>query len=323
MPSDADPAEVCRDLLRPACAPFQAAVARTIEEVRTLLDARSTNEEEQVRDAGASLGAFAAGRVDPQRFSALLAHSLSLGDRDAARIERAFEILRSLNQRRDALLDLRVPAGASVHAAVDQRLAEIGRAFGAAHVVTAIRGGTYDDDLHAGWLEAYPFARWSAAERALAPALFIEVAGADLRAGSLGPFLDGRLKIVVSVSAPAPVAPLARLIAPRTFVLQTDDPRAVEALAAWKGPGAAALVPEGAARFCHDPAAGGLRLDHRPGGRPRPVGGTSAAQQEEDLALLQAWSGVGGAAPSSVAAAPSDTAGQLATWLLQQANLGN
>lgn len=330
MPSDAaateERAAVLRDVLRTAQDPLHSALARTIEEVRTLLDARPTSEEEHVRGAGAALGAFAGGRVDPKRFSALLTHTLTLDDIAAEGIERAFAVLRDLNERLDSLVDLRVSPGTSLRDAVDQRLAQIGCAFGAAHVVTAIRAGKYDEAEHAGLLTKYPFARWSAAERALAPALLVEVDGADVRAPALSEFLDGSLRVVLSVTGPCPVAPLARLIAPRTFVQQTDDAHTLDAFVAWQGTAIGALVPSAAARFCHVPAAAGggvaaLEIVHLPDGKPQRVGAASTNQQLEDLELLTAWKpGVDAAAPSAESAA-DDSAGRLASWLLQQADL--
>ncbi|MDJ0520606.1 MAG: hypothetical protein QNJ90_00880 [Planctomycetota bacterium] len=330
MPSETaaltDLVAACRAALEPAQAPFHDALARTIEEVRTFLDRRPTSAEEQVQDASASLGAFASGRVDPERFSALLTHSLTIDDSDAERIERAFDVLRELNERLASLLHVRVPAGGDIRDVVATRLAEIGRAFGAAHFVQAIRSGSYEEAEHATLLDDYPFARWSSAERALTPALLVEVDGADLHAPALAEFLDGTSRLVLHVSGASPVAPLARLIAPSTYVLQTDDAAALGALVAWSGTGIAAVLPEGTARFRHDPTAaenGRLRLEvqHLPEARPQPVGGASTSQQEEELALLAAWTKQAEAPAVAPAPAEDDVAGRLAGWLLEHANL--
>jgi len=310
--------------LRPAADPFRSALARTIEEVRTFLDARDTGESNLVSGAEASLGSFAAGRVDPERFAALLSQTLSLDESASKRIEAAFEALRDLNDRLDALLHVRVPVGGSLRDAVAGRLAEIGRAFGAAHIVSAVRADNYVESVHAGLLRGFPFARWSPTERELAPPLIVEVAGSDCRAASLAEFLDGSLKILLHVEGPAPVAPLARLIAPLTYVAQTHRIDDLAAFAGWEGAGVVALMPEEAARFRHDPAAGSdptarLRIEQVPEDRLTAVGGTSAAQQREDLELLAAWAAV---SPASTACASSDDpAGKLAAWLLQQADL--
>jgi hypothetical protein len=188
--------------------------------------------------------------------------------------------------------------------------------------VAAARAGSEDDAEQAALLAAYPFERWNPAERDLAPPLAVDVAGADCHAAGLADLLDGRLKILLRVSGPCPAAPLARLVAPRTYVLQTDAETDLQGLVAWDGPGVAALVPEGVARFCHDPGAEpGQRLHvaHVPDGALRPVGGASAAQQAEDLALLAAWAG----AQPAPASTPDvdDPAGRLAAWLLQQTDL--
>jgi len=330
MPSEVtpsfEPSDAVRKLLQRARDPFHSALARAIEELRTFLNARETTPEEHVRGAEASLGAFASGRVDAERFSALLSQTLSLDPSDAERMERAFVVLCGLNERIDALFELRVPPGGSLHDEVEQRLSEIGRAFGAAHVVAEIRAGTYNETWHAPMLEAYPFARWSAAERVLAPALYVEVQGIDCRAAALAEFLDGHARIVLRVAEPCPVAPLARLITPRAYVAQTDDLDALKALATSDGPAIAALVPEDAARFVHAPAAngnaGGLQVAHLPEGIPHRVGGVSSAQQKEDLRLLAGWTSPATPAPADVVES-EDTSGKLASWLLQQADLGS
>ncbi len=323
IPSPVDAAQACRDVLRPARDPFHSALAHTIEEVRTFLDARPTSPENQVRDMGASLGAFAAGRVDAERFAALLTHTLDIEGGEAALIERAYEVLRELNQRFDALLELRVPPGGSLRDSVAKRLGEIGRAFGAAHLVNEIRAGRFDESQHGSFLDTYPFARWSSAERALAPALFVEVGGADCHAPALAEFLDGSMRIVLSVDGPSPVAPLARLISPRTYVVQAHDRGALGGFVAYKGAGVAALLPAGTATFQHDPAADALEIGSRPEGRPKPVGGASSRQQEEDLALLDVWTRSAAPAVEAASADADDVAGRLAGWLIQQAHLGD
>jgi hypothetical protein len=104
-------------------------------------------------------------------------------------------------------------------------------------------------------------------------------------------------------------------------------------LVTWEGPGVAALVHPAAARFVHDPRAGRtpaerLWVAYLPAEPPRrAIDGISAAQQAEELALLQALAQPAPPAPSVVAATPSaapeaqaaDPAAQLAAWLLAQA----
>ena len=322
MPSEPSVADL--PVLGRAAAPFRSALARTIEEVRTFLDARGTSPENQVVGTQASLGAFAAGRVDPVRFSALLAQTISLDEKAAERVQRAFGVLRELNERLDDLLRLSLPAGMSLRAAVGDRLAHIGRAFGAAHLVAAVRAERYDPAEHGDLLDAFPFARWGAAERRLAPPLVVDLAGTDCKAAALSDLMDGGFKCVLRVRDACPAAPLARLVTPRTFVVQTDDPASLEAFAAWEGAGIAALVPEGAARFHHDPRAGAsaaerLLVAHLPDKPLRSVGGVSAAQQQEEIGMLAAWAQAA-PAPADVSVG-DDPAGKLAAWLLQQARL--
>ena len=82
-------------------------------------------------------------------------------------------------------------------------------------------------------------------------------------------------------------------------------------------------MPEGAAKFVHDPGAGEttyerfttLELPREV--RKRAVGGISVWQQAEDLALLEALAVV----PAPAGEAASDPAGKLSAWLLSQTNL--
>ncbi len=90
----------------------------------------------------------------------------------------------------------------------------------------------------------------------LCPPLVIEVEGQDLRPASLAELLEGGQKIVLVVNGPAAPAPLVRLITPGVTVIQTDDPAELSALGAVDGPGIAALMPEGAAKFMHIPGDG-------------------------------------------------------------------
>ena len=109
---------------------------------------------------------------------------------------------------------------------------------------------------------------------------------------------------------------------------------------AFDGPVIAAVMPEGAARFTHDPAAGDgyaarLSVDHLPDADSlAAVGPISVFQQAQDLAHLSALAASGGAVGASVIASaagataggaaktgPSTPADRLAGWLLQQAQL--
>jgi len=128
----------------------------------------------------------------------------------------------------------------------------------------------------------------------MAPPLVVELDGSDLRAAALSEFLDGSQKIVLLVRGEAPPAALVRLVTPRTFVLQTSDVAELSRVAGFAGPGVAALVPESAARFVHDPARG-AHLHQRitvlslPKNRSCDrLGDLSGFQQTEELGQLEA-----------------------------------
>ena len=110
--------------------------------------------------------------------------------------------------------------------------------------------------------------------------------------------------------------------------------------AAWDGPGIAALGPDEAAQFVHDPSAGAapwqrLTLTAKPEGAPRrAIAGLSVAQQADELQLLEILAAAPAApAPLAgpthagpVAGAPAraaDPADRLAAWLLDQADLSS
>ncbi len=75
----------------------------------------------------------------------------------------------------------------------------------------------------------------------------VAVDGSEVHAGALAEFADGREKLVLVVRGASAPAPLARCITPGTLVLQTDDGRGLDRVAAFDGPAIAAIVPEGAA----------------------------------------------------------------------------
>ena len=139
------------------------------------------------------------------------------------------------------------------------------------------------------------------------------------------------MKIVLLVNGDAPPAALVRLITPRTFVLQATDAKELGRVAAAEPPAIAALLPEGAASFVHDPALGerfGDRLTvHRiPDTPPRKkLGGISARQQLEELEQLRALASLS-EAPAAPELATSSHAqmtsvDKLASWLLSQTDL--
>jgi len=172
-----------------------------------------------------------------------------------------------------------------------------------------------------------PQSRWNRAERMIAPPLIVLVDGADLWAAEIAPILDGRQTIVFVVRGACPAAPLARLITPSVFVLQTSKPDMLANVQAAEGPAVAALVPEGCAEFVHTPANAAVHervsVLVAPDVPRRAIGAWSARQQQDDLQLLMELATPGVTKPKPIPGAPSATGAdpveQLAGWLLSQA----
>jgi hypothetical protein len=161
----------------------------------------------------------------------------------------------------------------------------------------------------------------------------VEVDGQDLKVGSIGELMSGNQKVVLVVNGKAAPAPLVRLITPGVTVMQTDDPAELAVLTAHDGPAVAALMPEGCAKFIHSPLAGGtlnqrLSVSFVPEKEPnRPLGSITAFQQAEELKQLEALGNAVQSVPAEEAEAavdgppPMDEAGQLASWLISQADV--
>jgi hypothetical protein len=329
------------EALQPAIAAFQAMLRSAAEEVQHRLVAIQTSTGDRVSRMANELGPFGAHHVDVARLTPLLGVPEVTDRHTVEMIEHALATLRDLVGSGDSLHVLTVPPNERPHEAVEWALARIGRGFGAARAVASLRSGNYKFADHARSLGSFPFARWTRTERLLAPPLVVEVTGTELSSAGLAEFLDGRSKIVLVVVGPCSPAPLARLITPGMFVMQAADAADLKRLADWDGPGIAALVPEGAARFVHDPSVSApsprLVLGNLPDGtRRRPVGGLSVAQQMEELRLLSALAAAPAAAAAPVAAAASaasaasstngaatDPAAKLAAWLLSQVDLSD
>ena len=344
-PSDADEGERLADAALAAVArqreAFRSALALTLDQVRNELDVQDAREDGTGARAAAELGRFAADRIDPERFAALTSASASEDDSWLEPAQRALETLRAVKDRGDGLFGTLVETGGDLYAEVDRALADAGRAFGAARLFELARAGKYVAAEHDPMLAAFPFRRWSAAERAKAPPLIVEVDGRDLVVGGLAGFLDGTLKLVLVVRGASPPAPLVRLVTPGILVLQTSEALELELVGKTAGPAIAALVPEEAGSFLHQPAAGGARVEvrHIPEEEPkRGLGQISAFQQAEELGLLaalaasaaEAGGGPGAAtAPGSAAGIedvpqrPAEPVDKLAAWLLKQADLSD
>ncbi|MEO8501380.1 MAG: hypothetical protein ABI565_10735, partial [Vicinamibacteria bacterium] len=121
-------------------------------------------------------------------------------------------------------------------------------------------------------------------------------------------------------------------VTPGTFVLQTVDGQGLDRVAGFEGPAIAALLPEGAAVFTHDPGKGSepwqrLTVTHLPPAPTRAVGSFSPWQMGQDLKMLADLARTPFALPGApgVKAAPAMGAGdavdRLAGWLLESSGL--
>ncbi len=336
------------EALRPRVADFRSAVASAEEEVRSWVAHHRGTTEFRGERALMELGPFAVGRMDPERFGLLLGAPEELEPVAVGVLERAEEILADVTLD-DTVHRLAVEPGGDLRDVVKAALARVGRVFGAARAVELARSGRFDPDGHNHLLGHLPFRQWNRAERSLAPPLVVEVEPEDLLPAGLGEFLDGRVKVVLVTRGPTAPAPLARLVTPGTFVVQTADPDDLRALADSPHPGVALLFDEEReeqARFVHDPDAGlapwqrldvrhlperptvgrGRRdpawveeLDHleamarTPAGGPPPPSGSSAPAGGDSMP------GSASAAPAEPA--PPEPADKLAAWLLSQTRL--
>lgn len=309
------------DAVRSRIDQFHAALTVTSEQVRGLLVASSNTEE----DRSEALGYFAKGKVNMERFNSFSPKSRRIEADAEAPVRAAQEVLKSLLAEGDDLFVIDLVEGRGLGHSLSVRLASIGRAFAAARVVDLAKNGAYKEDKHAATLERFPFAQWNSSERALAPALVVNVSGEDFKPSSVVPLLDTNMKIIFNVSGDAPAAALSRVISPRVFVQQINGEPDLKAFADYKGIAVAALLPETAVSFVHDPSAGSTTYERFVSiafpkeVRKRPIGGISPAQQAEDYSLLESLS----VPPEIAGEAASDPAGKLSAWLLSQTNLAD
>jgi len=333
MPSEELDTRILEVLAQPVGV-FRSSLAATAEQVRAAVEAHPVSGNGSPPAAGAELGAFAAGRMDAERFTSLLVRSEDFDDTTLGRIQDAHVALTALLERKNTLLHVDVAPGGNLRDAVAHALAEIGRAFGAARTFELARSARLQPAEHASLVRGFGFERWSRAERECAPPLIVHVDGADLRAGGLIEFLDGALKIVLVVRGATTAAPLVPLVRPHALVMQVSDATDLTRLATWEGAAVAALVPEGAARFIHDPSGGDqswsrLAVEFAPETPRAAVGGYSVSQQAEDLEQLAALA-LKPPEPPKTDAPPAplqanepvaDPADKLADWLIEQADL--
>jgi hypothetical protein len=330
MPSDPRLQQALAALAQPI-AEFQAIVESAILQGDTFLASQRANAAERAGRAALSLGEFAKGRIDAAGFAALFPPATVVSQEAVAAMRSALEILGEVRERGDALFVVDVPPGGRLGANLDDALTAAGRAFGAVVLAETVRSGRYAPE-HERLLQPREFRSWNKVERRFAPPLIVLVDGADLRSGAITDFADGREKIVIVVRGASPPAPLARCITPGMLVLQTVDGSGLDRVAAFNGPAVAAIVPEGAAVFMHDPSGGSdawrrMTVKHIPAAPKRAIGALSAWQMGEDLRVITDLAttpfsvpaaGNGVATPAVGAA---DAADKIAAWLLDQAGL--
>jgi hypothetical protein len=308
---------------------FHSTLATTAENVRVLLEETRSAAEGHLGRFAAEFGALGDTYLDLGRLATMVGSGPSVAPSALAVVERAHAALTDLAGR--PAFTVRVPTGGSLADTVGTALADIGRAMGAARVVELARQDRYHPSEHERYLDAFPFGLWSQAERRLAPPLVVGLHGADLRPASLSEYLDGGVRLVLIVDAPATPAPLVRLIMPGVFVAQTTDVALVSRLAGRDGPGIVAIMPEGSAEFVHDPAAGTalggrLTVTSQPAGTGlRRVGPFTVTQQRDELQQLSELASartepVAAGAPAAPGDGKDDPVGKLAAWLLTQAD---
>jgi hypothetical protein len=304
MPSD-EWMEIALRALAGAVEKYHSAVVTTAEEVRGYLASHQPANERRGEAVAVGLGNFAAGRIDIDKFSVLAGDSGAADPALIEKVEGAYKILSEIASGGDGIYRVDVRPGGRLGDAVANRLSDVGRAFAAGRVAGMATKGSLNAGNNDRQLGPLDFEVWNSAERQVAPPLAVEIDGADVRAGELAEFLDGNVKIVLVVRGDSSPAPLVRLISPSVFVAQTSDEAGLDHFAEYEGPAVAAIVPESAARFVHDPTAGQgpwdrLEVSYVPEDAPkRPVGGISIRQQIDELEQLKALASCAGQAPTA------------------------
>ena len=312
-------------------AEFRAIIDDAIAQADAFIAAQHATTLQRADRAAVSLGHFADGRIDAAGFAALFPPVAAASPSAIAALEQALTVLREVRERGDDLFVVDVPPGRRLGAELDHALAKIGSAFGAVVLAEVVRGGRYTPE-HARLLQSREFRSWNKTERRFAPPLVVLVDGADLQPGAIMDYVDGREKIVLVVCGASSPAPLARCITPGTFVLQTVDGSGLDRMATFNGPAVAAIVPEGAAVFMHNPDGGKdpwqrMTVTFTPTTPKKSIGGQSIWQMSEDLQVIAELATTPFNVPSvgSGAATPgigaTDAAEKIAAWLVGQARL--
>jgi hypothetical protein len=324
MPSD-DRLALARAAIAKPLASYRSHVVTALERVRGVLATAGGPSRLEIE-----LGTFARGRIDAERFSALIrGTSLDAGAR--ARITQAVRVLEELAALPDDAFAIDLRSGGPLDLVVSSTLATLGRAFGATMSADLIRTERFRPSDHDLLMLAWGFEHWGRDDRRHAPALVVSLDAEDLRPEKLAHLIDGGIHVVLVVRGTCAPASLVRLITPGTLVLQTRDKAGLDRFAAYDGPAIAALVSDDAATFIHDPERGSalwqrITIWSRPATEPRKsIGGISPRQQREELAQLEALAERPSLSSTPVdALAPAgagDPTERLASWLLTQSGL--
>lgn len=307
---------------------FRSSLATAVGLLRGSLAQVTGDSKKKQEIAEKSLGSFAAGRIDASRFEEFATNKTTVEASAGPIIERALDVMVELMDSGDALNRVRLEEGQNLRCLLSRTTKNIGRAFGAAQAVELAKVGNYIEAEHGGWFDAYLYKNWSAVQRNLAPAIVVELADGSAQATNIGEYVDGNFKAILVYGEDCPPAPLARLITPGVFVLQTSDCLGLDDFLSFEGPGIAAVVPQGAARFAHDPRRGSTLAQRLVGVEIpdslslRHSGGLSVTQQQQDLAQLQALASAETlTAAAEEPAAKANPVDKLAAFLLGNAHL--
>lgn len=307
--------------LRPAIDRYRLVASNTLERARTMLAFEPGPSRTRV-----SLGEFAAGRIDPERFALVSAGADPLDVTGREVVEHVVVLIEDILAGSDEQFFVSVGQAGSAAEAIRARLAGLGAVYAAARILDLVKRQGYDRLRDGSPSDGYSFERWTAAERALAPPLVVQLEGSDLDALALAPFVDGCVRLVLIVDGPATPAPLARLVSPGAVIAQVDDASLLAGLGEFDGPAVIAMMQGQEARFVHDPRAGSsawkrMRIDRMPTVPPRKaLGSRSAWQQRDDLAHLKALVEPPSLAHSAAGAGNghADPADRLTAWLIEQ-----